>query len=131
MTISYVEGFQCPAPIVDLCGIAMLLETQGWVHATEPGEDGYTDYERRGIRLEIAFLAYDEAGTIHTPLAHGRAEWPSGSFGDTQGEVDGVRAHVVGLASLIEDKGGVRDDPAVFAKDRGDLALLIGLGVSE
>jgi hypothetical protein len=111
----------------DLNRIRVLLEAQGWVHAPEPGEDGYTGFERRDIRLELAFLAYDEAGTVYTPLVDGRGDWPAGSFGDTQAEVDGVRARVVGLASLIEDKSGPRHDPAVLAKDRADVALLTSL----
>jgi Aminoglycoside-2''-adenylyltransferase len=111
----------------DLDRIRVLLEAQGRVHAGEPGEDGYTGYERRGIRLELAFLACDEAGTVYTPLLEGRGDWPVGSFGDTQAEVDGVRARVVGLASLIEDKSGPRHDPAVLAKDRADVALLTSL----
>ena len=57
----------------------------------DPDEDGYTGYERRNIRLELAFLACDEAGTVYTPLVEGRGDWPAGSFGDTQAEVDGVR----------------------------------------
>jgi hypothetical protein len=115
----------------DLARIRVLLEAQGWVHAPEPGEDGYTGYERRDIRLELAFLACDEAGTVYTPLVAGRGDWPVGSFGDTQAEVDGVRAHVVDLASLIEDKAGPRHDPAVLAKDRADLALLTSLPGSK
>jgi len=75
-----------------------------------PGEDGYTGYERLYIRLELAFLACDETGAVYTPLAHGRGDWPSGSFGDTQTELDGIRSRIVGLASLIEDKAGPRDD---------------------
>ena len=111
----------------DLDRIRSLLEAQGWVHAPEPEEDGYTGYERGDIRLELAFLACDEAGTVYTPLVEGRGDWPVGSFGDTQAEVDGVRARVVGLASLIEDKSGPRHDPAVLAKDRADVALLTSL----
>jgi hypothetical protein len=111
----------------DFDRIRVLLEAQGWVHAPEPGEDGYTGYERGDIRLELAFLACDEAGTVYTPLVEGRGVWPVGSFGDTQAEVDGVRARVVGLASLIEDKSGPRHDPAVLAKDRADVALLTSL----
>jgi hypothetical protein len=45
--------------------------------------------------------------------------------------VDGVRARVVGLASLIEDKSGPRHDPAVLAKDRADVALLTSLRGSK
>jgi hypothetical protein len=115
----------------DLDRIRALLEAQGWVQAPEPGEDGYTGYERHGLRLELAFLACDEAGTIYTPLAEGRGDWPVGSFGETQGEVDGVRARVVDLASLIEDKSGPRHDPAVLAKDRADVALLTSLHGSK
>jgi len=111
----------------DLDRIRVLLEAQGWIHAPEPDEDGYTGYERRDVRLELAFLARDEAGTVYTPLVEGRGDWPAASFGDTQAEVEGVRARVVGLSSLIEDKSGPRHDPAVLAKDRADVALLTSL----
>jgi hypothetical protein len=103
----------------------------GWVHAPEPGEDGYTGYERRDVRVELAFLARDEDGTTYTPLSDGRGDWPANSFGDTRAEVDGVQARVVTLASLIEDKSGPRHDPAVTAKDRADFALLTSLRTSE
>jgi hypothetical protein len=101
------------------------------VHAPEPGEDGYTGYERRGIRLELAFLARDEAGTEYTPLAKGRGDWPVGSFGDDRADLDGVLARLVGLMSLIEDKSGPRPDPAAAAKDLADVALLTSLGPGE
>ncbi len=101
------------------------------MHAAEPDEDGYTGYERRDIRLELAFLARDEAGTVYTPLVEGRGDWPAGSFGDAQAEVDGVQARVVGLASLIKDKAGPRHEPAVVAKDRADVALLTSLRGSK
>ena len=74
--------------------------------------------------MELAFLACDEAGTVYTSLVEGRGDWPVGSFGDTHAEVDGLRARVVGLASLIEDKSGPRHYPAVLAKDRADVAVL-------
>jgi hypothetical protein len=115
----------------DLGRISALLQAHGWVHAPEPGEDGYTGYERGEIRLELAFLACDETGTVFTPVAHGRGDWPVGSFGDTRAQVDGVRARVVGLTSLIEDKSGPRNDPAVIAKDRADVAVLTSLHASE
>ncbi len=114
----------------DLDRIRVLLEAQGWVHAPDLGEDGYIGYERRGIRLELAFLVCDDAGTLYTPLAQGRGDWPSGSFGDAQAQVEGVSARVVGLASLIEDKAGPRDDAAVRAKDRADVAVLTSLPTS-
>ena len=115
----------------DLSRIGVLLEAAGWAHAPEPAEDGYTGYERQKVRLELAFLACDEAGIVYTPLADGRGDWPAGSFGGTQAVLHGVRAHVVELAALIEDKSGPRDDPAALAKDRADVALLNSVRENE
>ena len=56
--------------------IAALLRANGWSHAPEPHEDGYTGYERDAVRLELAFLARSEGGSVHTPLRVGRATWP-------------------------------------------------------
>jgi Aminoglycoside-2''-adenylyltransferase len=115
----------------DLDLVSGLLEAHGWVHAPEPGEDGYTGYERGEVRVELAFLACDEAGTVYTPLRDGQGDWPAGSFGGEMAEVNSVQARVVGLASLIEDKSGQRHDPAVTAKDRADVALLTFLSESK
>ncbi|HEX3597626.1 MAG TPA: hypothetical protein VHU80_21105, partial [Polyangiaceae bacterium] len=41
----------------DLDQISTLLERNAWVHAPQKNEDGYTGYERAGVRLELAFLA--------------------------------------------------------------------------
>ncbi len=112
----------------DLDKVKVLLELHGWTHAPEPGEDGYTGYERDGVRIELALLARDENGVVFTPLEQGRGTWPTGSFGDVEAQLDGVSARVVGLASLIEDKSGPRDDAAVTAKDRADVALLLAVG---
>jgi hypothetical protein len=108
----------------DLDRMRTLCEEEGWTPAPEPGEDGYTGFERNGTRLEVAFLARDEAGTVHTPLTEGRGEWPPDSFGEDLAEVDGVVARVVGLAALITDKSGPRLDPAAAAKDRADVEVL-------
>lgn len=115
----------------DFDQVKTLLERDGWAHAPEPGEDGYTGYERGDVRVELALLARDEAGTVYTPLTDGRGDWPAGSFGDDQAEVSGVHARVVGLAPLIEDKLGPRHDPAVTAKDRADVAVLASLPSNE
>jgi hypothetical protein len=111
----------------DLDRVRGLLEAQGWAHAPELGEQGYTGYERDDVRVELAYLARDDTGTIYTPLSDGRGDWPPGSFGDAIGEVSGVHARVVSLASLVEDKSGSRDDPAATAKDRADVELLTSL----
>lgn len=108
----------------DLDRIRVLLEAHGWAQAPDPGDQGYTAYERGSVRLELAFLVCDDAGSPYTPLAQGRGDWPTGSFGDAQAEMGGVRARIVSLSSLVDDKAGPRDDPAVRAKDRADLAML-------
>jgi hypothetical protein len=52
--------------------IAALLAADGWKHAPEEGEDGYTGYERGPVRLELAFLARGEKDQVYTPLREGR-----------------------------------------------------------
>lgn len=110
----------------DRVAVQSLLLEQGWVHVPDADEDGWTAYERSPVRLEVAFLARADDGTVYTPLAHGRGSWPAASFGDQVGEIDGVRSRVVGLASLVEDKSAPRTDPTTAAKDRADVALLTG-----
>jgi hypothetical protein len=91
------------------------------------GEDGFTGYERDGVRLEVAFLARDADGAVYTPLRTGRGTWPDGSFEDDVGEVEGVRARVAGLRALAADKSETRPDPSVAAKDAVDLRTLSAL----
>jgi hypothetical protein len=104
--------------------IAQLLANDGWTHVPEDGEDGYTGYEREGVRLELAFLARDEDGAIFTPLVGGRGSWPEGAFGDDVAELGGVRARVIGLQALRADKSEAHEDPRAAAKDHADLATL-------
>jgi hypothetical protein len=104
--------------------IAVLLRADGWKHAPEEGEDGFTGFERRGVRLELAFLARDENGRVYTPLREGRGSWPDDAFGDEVAELGGVRARVVGLRALRADKSEARDDPRAAAKDRADVSSL-------
>jgi hypothetical protein len=108
----------------DVERIGSLLEGDGWSHAPEDGEDGYTGYVCDGVRLELAFLAQLPDGGVCTPLRDGVASWPIGAFGDEVGELSGVRARVIGLKALREEKAIVHDDPAVARKDRADLAAL-------
>jgi predicted DNA-binding protein (MmcQ/YjbR family) len=111
----------------DLDEIEGLLLGAGWVRREGADADGYTAYTRGAVRLELAFLARDGSGVVHTPLQEGRGEWPTGSFGTDEGEVEGVRARVVGRASLEADKSLPRDDAVAAAKDRADVAALEGL----
>jgi hypothetical protein len=104
--------------------IAELLATDGWQHTPDEGEDGYTAYTRGTVRLELAFLARDQGGTIYTPLRDGQASWPKGAFEGEVAELAGVRVCVVTLAALKAEKSQDRDDPVVAAKDRADIATL-------
>lgn len=107
----------------DVETIEGLLEVDGWRHAPSHDEDGGTGYERDGVRLELTYLCRDEDG-VFTPLRHGRAQWPTGIFGDDVRELNGMRARVAGLAGLTSMKSFRRDDPADAAKDGVDLAIL-------
>jgi hypothetical protein len=109
----------------DCTRLAALLRDQGWVHRPDVGEDGYTSYERRHVRLEVAFLARDERGQVYTPLENGRGEWPADSFGEEVAQLRGVHARVVSRESLIADKSIVRSDTVTAAKDRADLVTLL------
>ena len=108
----------------DSARLATLLHGAGWMHRPETGEDGYTCYERRGLRLEDAFPARDQAGRVYTPLRDGRGEWPANSFGADVAQLRGVRAHVVSRDALIADKSVLRSDAEAAAKDRADVASL-------
>jgi hypothetical protein len=108
----------------DLPRIRTALAGDGWSHAPEEGEDGYTGYERGGVRLELAFLVRLEDGRVCTPTRSGYASWPADAFGDEVGEVGGVRARVIGLRALREDKASPKNDPRTTAKDRADLDVL-------
>ncbi|HTE45249.1 MAG TPA: hypothetical protein VK636_08420 [Gemmatimonadaceae bacterium] len=111
--------------------LATLLLDRAWVYRPEVGEDGYTCYERNGIRLEVAFLARDARGHIYTPLREGRGEWPADSFGDDVAQLRGVRARVISRESLIADKSIVRSDAVTAAKDHADVASLLHSGVEQ
>jgi hypothetical protein len=108
----------------DRSRLAALLRDAAWSHQPEVGEDGYTCYYRRGVRLEIAFLARDASGDIYTPLEAGRGEWPHDSFGTAVAQLSGVHACLVSRESLVIDKSVARSDPETSAKDRSDVANL-------
>jgi len=109
----------------DQARVAALLLDAGWIHHPEAAEDGYTRFQRRGVWLEIAFLARDDDGRVYTPLQTGRGEWPPGSFGNATACLDGVNASLVSRESLIADKSVARPDPETAAKDRADITNLL------
>lgn len=104
--------------------IAALLTADGWKHAPQEGEDGYTGYEQGAVRLELAFLASGENGHVYTPLEEGTADWPDEAFENDVAELRGVRARVISLRAIRADKAENHNDPVVAAKDRADLATL-------
>jgi hypothetical protein len=108
--------------------IQALLSADGWKHAGEQGEDGYTGYVRGTVRLELAFLARDEDGRVYTPLKEGRGDWPDGAFGNDIAELRGVRSRLISLPALKADKSETHADPVVAAKDRADVATLSHAG---
>ena len=112
----------------DLPQLAALLEEDGWHHAPEPDEDGGTGYERAGVRLELTFLVRGEDGRVVTPLRSSEAVWPNDAFGDAIGELEGVRARLIGLEALTRGKSTPREDPVEGARDRADFEVLSGLG---
>lgn len=112
----------------DLERIAALLAADGWQHAPEEHEDGYTGYERGPVRLELAFLDRDEHGQVYTPLREGRAAWPDRAFEDDVAELQGVRARIMSLRALKDDKSETRTDPLVADKDRADMTTLSRFG---
>jgi hypothetical protein len=116
--------------LADYHRIAALLAAEGWAHAPEEGEDGYTGYARGAVRLELAFLARSEDGQVYTPLREGQGAWPDGAFADDVAELGGTRARIISLGALRADKSEPRDDPRVAAKDRADLASLRRAGCS-
>lgn len=113
----------------DRARVARLLQHDGWTHEPEGAEDGSTAFTRRGVRVELAFLQRDDAdGEPYTPLADDRrAAWALGAFGPEVLTLAGVRARVIGLAALREEKTGARADPTAAAKDRLDRATLAPL----
>lgn len=111
----------------DLHTVARLLVRDGWIHARDAEQDGYTTYTRDGVHVDLAFLARDEDGTIYTPLGSGRGDWPAGSFGSDVRRLSRTQARVVTVASLMADKSQLRDDPITAAKDAADVAVLQSL----
>jgi hypothetical protein len=108
----------------DFDRIAAFLAAEGWRHAPEEGEDGYTGYERGDVRVELAFLARSADGRVHTPLREGRVAWPDGAFTEDVAELRGTRPRIISLDALRADKSEPREDARVAAKDQADLASL-------
>jgi hypothetical protein len=110
----------------DLERVATLLHTHGWIHAPDDAEAGSTAFNRGVVRLELAFLQRDDADDEpYTPIGDGRrAAWAAGAFGRDVRTLAGVRARVIALPALREEKTGSRDDPATEAKDDQDRATL-------
>jgi hypothetical protein len=108
----------------DFPRVADLLERDGWKHVPAGEEDGYTTYQRGGVRLDLAFLERGEDGLVHTPLREGSAPWPPEAFGADVSELLGVRARIIAVSALEADKSEPRASASASAKDLADLAAL-------
>jgi hypothetical protein len=113
----------------DFPRIAQLLLNEGWTHEPEGAQDGSAAFTRGAVSLELAFLQRDDADSEpYTPLSNAeRATWAGGAFGRDVLTLCGVRARVITLAALREEKADSHDDPATAAKDRQDRATLARL----
>ena len=114
--------------VEDLQRASAGLERAGWCRTGGSGAEGYLAFERREVRIEVAFVAFDKDGTVYTPLPDGRAPWPRDALGSDIGEVDGIRVPVISLEALIDDKTTNHGDPIADAKDRLDVAVLRDIG---
>ena len=111
----------------DVGQVRTLLAFDGWAESSPPDADGYESYSNARLRLDLAFLARDGQGSVYTPLASGRGEWPPDSFPGDVRVLAGTSAHVVSRASLIADKSNVREDLATASKDAADRRVLRGV----
>ena len=113
----------------DFPRVAQLLEHDGWTRE-EGAQDGSAAFTRGDVSLELAFLQRDDADSEpYTPLRDAqRATWAAGAFGRDVLTLRGVRARVITLAALREEKAGAHDDQVTAAKDRQDAAVLARLG---
>jgi hypothetical protein len=112
--------------VADLARVTALLRADGWVHVPDGAPAGSTAFTRGPVRVEVAFLQRDDAeGDPYTPIGDGRrASWATGAFGNDIRTLAGVRARVIALPALREEKTGARDDALAVAKDRRDLETL-------
>jgi hypothetical protein len=112
----------------DLDRTKRALQQERWDVTLDSLEGGYLELRHDGLHLDLTYLVQDEStGEVYTPLPEGRGTWAEGAFGDDVAEVDGIRAHVVRLDSLISDKSEDRSDPVTAMKDRADLDVLRSL----
>jgi hypothetical protein len=114
----------------DVDRIGALLRADGWTHAPEDSPPGSTAFTRGSVRAELAFLQRDDpSGEPYTPIGNGhRATWATAAFGQDIRTLAGVRARVIALPALREEKSGSREDPIAEAKDGQDLEALKRLG---
>jgi len=112
----------------DLDRTRRAFEEDRWEVAGISEEEGLLQLRKLTLCLDVTYVERDAAtGAVYTPLPTGRGTWADSAFGDDLAELCGVRAHVVGLESLVSDKSEDRSDPITRSKDRADLAILQSL----
>jgi Aminoglycoside-2''-adenylyltransferase len=112
----------------DAEAIHSALASGGWQHRPAPEEDGGTGYERRGVRVELTYLARGEAGEVFIALHDENVLWSESPLGDEVLSLQGARTHVIPLELLRRGKARPRDDPDEALVDRSDFDTLSRLG---
>jgi hypothetical protein len=112
----------------DAEAIHSLITSNGWEHKPAADEDGGTGYERRGVRLELTYLATDDDGAVYVVLRDRKVLWSECSLGDNVLELDATGARVLPLELLLRGKSRPRDDPEEAEIDRKDFERLSRLG---
>jgi hypothetical protein len=114
----------------DINRIGALLRASGWTDVPDDSPPGSAAFTRGSVLAEFAFLQRDDPNAEpYTPIGDGnRAAWATGAFGQDIRTLEGVRARVIALPALCEEKSGSRDDPVAEAKDRQDVEALRPLG---
>jgi hypothetical protein len=87
------------------------LSQVGWHHAPRAGEDGYTQYVLKAVRLDLAFLVRDHDGTVYTPIESGRGHWLFGVFGNDVADLLGVSARCESFVAPFGQVGGAEIRP--------------------
>ena len=108
----------------DAEAIHSVITSHGWEHEPAAGEDGGTGYERRGVRVELTYLASNDDGAVFIVLRDRDVLWSERSLGDDARELDGTRARVLPLELLRRGKSTPRDDPEEAEIDRKDFETL-------
>lgn len=110
----------------DVKRIVDVMKLYDW-KMIEDENEGVLVFKREPILAEFALLEVNSKGRVYTPTTDGQALWPENAFGDDARIMEGVTAHVISLAALIEDKSAGYGGEVTQTKDREDLTRLLAI----